>query len=141
MSSAHVETDILRRYALDHVSNTDASDIESHLIECTSCRSSLTRLASQANWLRTERRSEPRARLSGTVRIRVLDLNLPGGRSVSTRAVESSKRGIRVDSPSPIDKGAMVRLRVQDWIVFGEVVWCNPTGDRFHVGIKLLDVF
>ena len=141
MSFAHVETDKMRCFALDQLSTGDGSAVETHLMECASCRNTLAALASDGNWPGKERRRDPRVQSSGTVRLRVLDPIPSDGPRTSVQLVDGSKWGIRVDSPRAIKTGAVIQLRVHQQTVFGEVMWCNPAGDGFHIGLQLLDVF
>ena len=51
-----------------------------------------------------------------------------------------SKGGMCVRTPKPIERGAQVKVQRGSTIACGEVRYCVPVGDMFHVGIRLLEV-
>ena len=55
----------------------------------------------------------------------------------SARTRNLSGRGLVLDMPHPPPIGAALKIQVADTILLGEVVYCQPQGDSYKVGVEL----
>lgn len=72
-----------------------------------------------------------------------VEVVLEQGRADDTRLNNISHGGLSFDSPTPIDSGAVIRLRIAlDKLAFearGQVVWCHKRPDHYVIGLEFLD--
>lgn len=91
--------------------------------------------ASIVTW--TERRSEPRY---ATCEWAVVTSPCSEGKDSRVEILDVSKRGIRIACGWRISVGTRVRLRLKSLFVDGDVRYCATRGDRFHLGLCVIDV-
>jgi hypothetical protein len=85
-----------------------------------------------------ERRNDGRASLSAPLSLRVLN---DSGRLIEGQLVNVSTRGMKLQIPEALEPGVMVQIRLGSKIIMAEVRYCSAHGQRFHVGVKIQDVF
>src|SRR5579862_7569711 len=86
-------------------------------------------------WGGDERRSEARVAEDSPARVKVLDPMVSLGPSFQGRVVDTSCKGLKICAPRSILQGSVVQVRYRDRIVLGQVKYCLPAGDEFHVGV------
>jgi hypothetical protein len=133
----HSSSEDLKRYALGQVPSNEASAIETHLLECPTCRKAFAALALGPRGAMGERRSEVRLTLNSPARIKALDPLTSLGPSTTGEVLDSSDTGLKLKVPRAFFSGAVVQIRFQDQIVLGTVRYCIPSGDEFHIGVHL----
>jgi hypothetical protein len=78
-------------------------------------------------------------RLSTEFDIVVTDLSCES-RSGAGQVCDISKSGICATLPVDLAPGSAVRLEIADSTLFGHVVYSNPDGPRFRVGMEVVRV-
>jgi hypothetical protein len=135
-------------YVRDQLTAEETKDIESHLSECKECARRLTdTLGFLGNFSKlkpqearaSERRREPRFSTEGSAKIQSLNPFSPNYSTVSI--VDVSKGGLRLESNDRLGIGTLIRVRLNNTIIFGDVRFCNPSGEKFHAGVQIQDVF
>jgi hypothetical protein len=88
--------------------------------------------------LQPERRREPRYPTNDLAEVTILaERSLP----VSGQVEDVSRSGIRISLTSSLRLGTLVQITFRrPAVIIGEVRYCRRAGDRFQVGIKIVDV-
>lgn len=55
---------------------------------------------------------------------------------LAARVVDVSAGGMKLSVLEFLNPGSMVQIRLKDTIILGEVRYCVPTKDGFHVGVR-----
>jgi hypothetical protein len=144
----HASDDQLQWYVCDRLTVAQTKDLETHLLQCNEC---VRRLTDTIGFFRDfsmqkpqdasagERRHEPRFSTKGSAKIQSLNPFSPNWSTVSL--VDVSKGGLRLESNERLGVGTLIRVRLNSTIIFGDVRHCNPSGQKFDVGIQVQDVF
>jgi hypothetical protein len=144
----HASEDQLQWYVCDRLTVEETKDLESHLSECNECA---RRLTDTIGFFRNlskpkpqdasagERRRARRFSTGCSAEIQILNPFRPNCSTVSI--VDVSKGGLRLESNESLGAGTLIRVRLNNTIIFGDVRYCNPSGEKFHVGIQIQDVF
>lgn len=69
----------------------------------------------------------------------VVDLSTPEV-STSGPVADISESGIGVELPLPFAPGAIVRINIDDCVLFGFVAHSTPEGNTFRTGIEVVEV-
>jgi hypothetical protein len=86
-----------------------------------------------------ERRRETRYATYDPVEICILDA---GGPRLAGTILDVSRSGVRIETATPIVKGARVEILLPDRaIIFGETRYCRRNSDFYHVGVAIEDVY
>jgi len=141
----HVHAEDIELYARRRLSEPERREIEGHLADCPVCRTkvaaavefsqALSRLQQEV----AEMRAAHRIPTDDPATLQILNPMSPDHWDVRIRDV--SKGGMCVRTPKPIHRGAQVKVQRGDIIACGEVRYCIPVGEMFHVGIRVLEVF
>jgi len=144
----HGSDDQLQSYVCDRLTAGETKDLESHLSECEECTRRLTDTIGFFRNVSTpkpqdasagERRREPRFSTEGSATIQSLN---PFSLNFSAVSIlDVSKGGLRLESKERLGFGTLIRVRLNSAIIFGDVRYCNPSGEKFDVGIQIQDVF
>jgi hypothetical protein len=82
----------------------------------------------------SERRQEPRYPIRDPVEIE----NAPGGRRLPGFVLDVSRSGLQLELSSPIGKGAKIKITFPaQFIVFGDVRYCQRAGTVFHADVLI----
>jgi hypothetical protein len=54
--------------------------------------------------------------------------------------LDVSRSGLRVALSQRFDRGAQIKVKLHDNIIFGEVRYCRSVSGAFHVGIRIKDL-
>jgi len=133
-SALHSSVEDLKRYALGQLPSSEATAIETHLLECPTCRKTFAGLAFGPT---VERRTEVRVAVNSPARIKGLDPLTSIGPSTTGQVLDASENGLKLKVARAFFPGAVVQVRFQDRIVLGTVRYCVPSGDEFHIGVQL----
>lgn len=144
----HASDDQLQSFVCDRLTPEQTKDIETHVSECIEC---VRRLTDTIGFFRNsskqkpqdasakERRREPRFSTEGSAKIQSLSPFNPNWSTVSLADV--SKGGLRLESDETLGVGTHIHVRLNNAIIFGDVRYCKPAGEKFHAGIEIQDVF
>jgi hypothetical protein len=55
--------------------------------------------------------------------------------------IDVSKGGLKLALDETINVGAHIRVRLEDTFILGDVRYCNRSGEKFYVGVRIQDVF
>jgi hypothetical protein len=140
----HVLAEDVDAYARKRDSESQRRTVEAHLATCESCRSKVAAAVEFSRALTYLRRESDEMRESHRIptdepaSLQVLTPLSPDHWDVRIRDI--SKGGMCVRTPKAIERGAQVKVQRGAIITCGEVRYCIPVGEMFHVGIRLLDV-
>jgi hypothetical protein len=140
----HIHAEDIELYARRRVSESKRLEVEAHLADCPSCKAKVAAAVAFSNALvhlqreAADMRAAHRIPTDDPATIQVLNPMSPEHWEVRIRDV--SKGGLCVRTPKPIDRGAQVKVQRGALIAYGEVRYCVPVGEMFHVGIKFQDV-
>jgi predicted anti-sigma-YlaC factor YlaD len=140
----HVHAEDIDLYARRRLSESQRHEIETHLAGCPACRSKVTAAIEFSQALArlrqetAEMRAAHRIPTDDPATIQILSPMSPDRWDVRIRDV--SKGGLCVRTRKAIDRGAQVKIQRGGTIACGEVRYCVPVGEMFHVGIRLLEV-
>jgi hypothetical protein len=81
-----------------------------------------------------ERRREPRFGVNQKVSIAILGKS---DRTTDASVTNASGGGLGLLTDAPIDLGSAVKVRTEDSLLLGEVVFCRKAGDRYEIGLQL----
>jgi hypothetical protein len=85
----------------------------------------------------TERRSETRYPTQYPAELELL----PGpAEPIYGTVLDVSRSGLRVSLPRRVDRGARVKVKLRDNVIFGDVRYCRAVSGAFHVGIRIQDL-
>jgi hypothetical protein len=133
----HAKVEDLKQFTLGQLGSSEAATIETHLLECRSCRKALAELTTGPSRPATERRCEIRVETESPARIKALDPLTSIGPSSNGLVLNTSSKGLKLKAPRAFFPGAVVQIRFQDRSVLGKVKYCNPSGDEFDIGVEL----
>ena len=133
----HVRDENLERYVLGRLSPSRFSTVRSHISKCRTCEDRLRKTVEGVGQAK-ERRREVRSRVDAPATRQKLDPGSPDRSDI--RVLDVSKSGLRLGVPELIEPGTMVQIRLKNTVALGEVRYCCPVGDRFHVGVQFTNV-
>jgi len=149
MSLTHVGDEALELYLLGRLPTDEVSSIESHLTDCTSCKTRLSATAGFAfrllksskrqlgGYEGTERRREHRIPTDEPAKMQTFS---PFSvEKILIMITDASRNGLRVRSPHFAERGTIVQVVFQRGIIFGEVRYCVAAGTEFDAGIQIQD--
>jgi len=144
---AHVSQKDLEAYLTRLVPTENDSLTELHLTICKSCVARLTHwtdfsatlhaLSTRGGETHDEKRRDPRFPTNGSGVLQLLNPFSIGQLQVHISDV--SKNGMRLNVAVRLNRDSIVKVKINDLIVFGEARYCNITSDGFAVGIQLFD--
>jgi anti-sigma factor ChrR (cupin superfamily) len=140
----HVHAEDIELYARGGISESERLAVEAHLADCPACKARVAAAVEFAHALAhlrretAEMRSEHRIPTDDPATLEVLKPMSPDIWEVRIRDV--SKSGMCVRTPKQIIRGAQVKIQRGAVTVCGEVRYCVPVGEMYHVGIRLLEV-
>jgi len=83
-----------------------------------------------------ERRSETRFPADDSAIVTILQgVSHP---RLECRILNTSKDGLHLRLPVPIEPGALIQVRQKGAITMAEVRYCIPAGSGFHIGARIL---
>jgi hypothetical protein len=143
-TSEHVYEQDFELYLTGLIPNGKASVIEAHLGECESCvvklsnaDDSLSKRARPSSTQLKEERRDPRFATDGPG---VLQIVSPfSAECLDVRVVDVSKNGLRLHIEVVVLPGSLVKVRMKDYIGFGESRYCVRSDKGFFVGVQLHD--
>ncbi len=143
-TSEHVYEQDFELYLTGRIPNGKASVIEAHLGECESCvvklsnaDDSLSKRAGSSSTQFKEARRDPRFATDGPG---VLQIVSPfSAECLDIRVVDVSKNGLRLHVDVSVLPGSLVKVRMKDYIGFGESRYCVRSDKGFFVGVQLHD--
>ncbi len=84
-----------------------------------------------------ERRSETRYPTQYPAELELL----PGpAEPIYGTVLDVSRSGLRVSLPRRVDRGAQVKVKLRDNLIFGDVRYCRAVSGAFHAGIHIQDL-
>jgi hypothetical protein len=144
VSEKHVHAEDIDAYARRRDSESKRLEIEAHLANCPSCSAKVaaaiefSRSLSYMQREAADMRASHRTPTDDPATLQVLIPHSLDPWKVRIRDV--SRGGMCVRTPKAIDRGSRVKVKRGANISFGEVRYCVPVGDMFHVGLRLLEV-
>jgi anti-sigma factor RsiW len=143
----HAHDDDLHRYVLGRLSAEEVDLLERHLLDCVECKDRLGATAQLVAKIlslsrddpATNRRTEPRFRVSDPVFLRCLAPALPDRWPV--RIVDISKNGLGLLVPTQLSPGSVVQVQSGTTFALGEIRHSRQISKHeFHIGISLQDI-
>lgn len=143
--TAHVHEDDLELYVRGRLEPRHTSLLESHLLECQSCRQRLSesiglKMPLQTSGVAKQKEKYERSELrfgTGDEAI-VQELNPLSLERHKVRIVDISRTGLGILAPKPSLPGTVVQIRIKDTTEVGEVRHCSPSGDGgYRIGLRL----
>jgi hypothetical protein len=145
--SAHLQDDDLRCYLLGRLPGDRVAAIDAHLKNCKECGGRLVEAvrflsqlaqsdtpAARASW---EQRGAPRFLTRDTVGVQ--PLNPFSSESVQASLENVSRGGMRLRTATMLAAGTLIKLHLRSAIMFGEVRYCETSGNNFFIGIQFSD--
>jgi len=140
----HLHDQDFERYLSGLVPDIKAAVMEAHLGECKPC---VTKLSNADGSLSKkervsvrqtiEERRDPRFATNGRG---VLQIVSPySAECLDVRVVDVSKNGLRVHMDASVMPGSLVKVKMKDYIGFGESRYCVAADKGFFVGVHLHD--
>jgi hypothetical protein len=83
-----------------------------------------------------ERRSETRLPIDDPAIVTILQV--ASHPHLECRILETSKSGLRLGLPVPLEPGVLIQIRQKATITMAEVRYCIPAGGGFHIGARIL---
>ena len=83
-----------------------------------------------------ERRSETRFPADDSATVTILHGALHP--HIEGHIVNTSKNGLHLTLPVPLEPGALIQVRLKDSITMAEVRYSVPADNGFHIGAKIL---
>src|SRR6266478_2902826 len=147
--TVHIHDDDLEMYARGRLEPEHTSAIESHLLECHTCREKLSQcIGSQLKLHPTGKtkaeekyeRSEPRFVTGDDASFQELSpLSLDRQK---VKIVDISKNGIGILAPKAVMPGTIVQVRIKSNVELGETRYCSAQGDKgYRIGLRLHNAF
>ena len=59
----------------------------------------------------------------------------------NVHVLDGSKGGMKLSVSEALQPGTVVQIRLKDTFTLAEVRYCVKVGTKFHVGVRLQDVF
>lgn len=144
---AHASDEHLQLYIFEGLPPREHATIARHLDSCASCQGRLVdsmrvpgRLAAIAG-LQDKARPAYRPR-SGTLLDTPATVNVLAPASsgrISARIMEMVSDGVRLRVTEFVAPGAVVRIKISDGLIFGEVLHCQPVGAAFRAFVQVRD--
>jgi anti-sigma factor RsiW len=146
--SVHIHDDDLQRYLLGRLPAERISAIDSHLTDCNGCGGRLveavrflSRLAKanvyQSGSRHREKRRSPR--FSAHEPISVQSINPFSSDSVEASLENVSRGGMQLRTATLLGAGTLIKLHLRSAVMFGEVRYCEGSGNDFFIGIQFSD--
>jgi hypothetical protein len=145
--TAHLPDDDLRFYLLGRLPGDRVAAIDSHLKHCMECSGRLVeavRFISQlaqpdtpAALASRERRGATRFSTHDTIGVQ--PLNPFSSESVQASLENVSRGGMRLRTATMLGTGTLIKLHLRSAIMFGEVRYCESSGNSFFIGIHFSD--
>jgi hypothetical protein len=146
--TAHLQDDDLRFYLLGLLPGDRVAAIDSHLKDCKECGggrlveavrfiSQLAQPDTPAAFASQERRGA--ARFSTHDTIGVQSLNPFSSESVQASLENVSRGGMRLRTATMLGTGTLIKLHLRSAVMFGEVRYCESSGNNFFIGIHFSD--
>jgi hypothetical protein len=147
MSLTHVGDEELECYLLGSLPTDEVSAIESHLIDCTSCKAKLSATAGFAfrllklssrqigSYEGNERSREHRIPTDDPAKMQTFNPFSP--EKIPIKVTDVSRNGLKVHSPQFAEQGTIVQVVFKGAIIFGEVRYCVAAGAEFDAGIQI----
>jgi PilZ domain len=86
-----------------------------------------------------DKRRESRYPTNDAVEVNILE---SGGELVAGTVLDVSGRGLRIKLTAPVGNGLRLEIILRDRaIIFGETRYCRGSGDSYHVGVVIEDVY
>ena len=143
----HLQDDDLRFYLLGRLPGDRVAAIDSHLRDCKECGGRLVeavRFVSQlaqsdtpAAFANQERRGATRFVTQDTIGVQ--PLNPFSSKSVQASLENVSRGGMRLRTATRLGTGTLIKLHLQSAIMFGEVRYCESSGNNFFIGVQFSD--
>jgi hypothetical protein len=140
----HVNAEDVELYARRRLSGAERKSIDDHIAGCPPCRSKVAAAIEYSQALShmqreaAEMRDSHRVPTDDPATIQVLNPRFPEPWDVRIRNVSTG--GMCVRTPRPIDRGTQVKVRRGNQIASGEIRYCVPVGEVYHVGILVSEV-
>jgi predicted anti-sigma-YlaC factor YlaD len=142
----HIREDDLELYAIGTLEESKLPGLKAHLKTCDLCRDRLLEAAVFAE--RLARTANPRQPLERRCEVRLPTNDAASVRSLrpetgprhEARILDVSKSGMRIELSVQVDPGVEIQVQLKDAIAFAEVRYCRPVGDKFHAGVKVIEV-
>jgi len=149
LSAVHVSEDDVQLYVRGHLELGHISALESHLLECQTCRELLSqglglelRLHALGRTKAAEKykRSEPRFNTGDDAILQELSpLSLDRHK---VKIVNVSRNGLGILAPKSSWPGTLAQVRIKNNVELGEVRHCSPLGDNgYRLGLLLYTRF
>ena len=145
--SVHLQDDDLRFYLLGRLPRDRVAAIDSHLEDCKECGgrlveavrfvSQLTESDTPAPLASRERRGATRFLTQDTIGVQAL--NPFSSESVQASLENVSRGGMRLRTATMLGTGTLIKLHLRSAIMFGEVRYCEGSGNNFFIGIQFSD--
>jgi anti-sigma factor RsiW len=143
----HLQDDDLRFYLLGRLPGDRVAAIDSHLQDCKECGgrlveavrfvSQLARSDTTAAVVSREQRGAPRFVTQDTVGVQ--PLNPFSSESVQASLENVSRGGMRLRTATMLGTGTLIKLHLRSAIMFGEVRYCESSGNNFFIGVQFSD--
>ena len=144
-SQTHAHQDDLELYARGQLEPGHTSAVESHLLECQTCRERLSQYIGMQLKLHPSRKSESKdqdqrseLRFSTGDEAIFQELNPLSLDRQEVKIVDVSRNGLGIVAPKPVLPGTIVQVRIKSNVELGEVRHCSGSGDNgYRIGLKL----
>ena len=148
-STVHTYDDDLEMYVRGRLETEHSSAVESHLLECQTCRERLSQCIGMQLVLHPtgktksegkDERSEPRFSTGDEAIFQELcPLSLDRQK---VQIVDISKNGLGIIAPKPVMVGTIAQVRIRDTVELGEARHCSALGDQgYRIGLRLHNEF
>jgi hypothetical protein len=145
----HVHDDDLELYVRGRLEPQRVSTLDSHLVDCQTCRARLAHslglqlvlhpLGKSAS-IEKGRRSEPRFEVGDDAIVQQLSPLSLDRREV--KIVDVSRNGLGILAPEAVMPGTIVQVRININVELGEVRYCLDRGGQgYRIGLRLGDQF
>jgi hypothetical protein len=141
----HIPGEDVDLYARGRISLSERHEMEAHLEVCADCRAKVaaavefSRALTQLQRDSAEMREAHRVPTDDPATLQLLSPVLSDEWDVRIR--DTSKGGMCVRTPKPLGRGTRVKVRRGTGHEVGEVRYCVPVGEMFHIGIRIEEVF
>lgn len=125
------------RRGRDSVPVTPLSECESSLISSSKSDCKLALDAKQATYDGGERRHDHRVVTNDPAVLQIVNPFFDECSDV--RIVDVSNNGLGFYTPTVVMPGSLLKLRMKDYLAFGEARYCRPAKEGFFVGVQLHD--
>jgi hypothetical protein len=141
----HAHEDDLELYARGRLEPQHTSVLESHLLECLTCRERLSQCIGSQFILHPSRKAKSREKYERSeVRFTtgddaiVQELSPLSMDHHRVQIVDISKNGLGIICPKSVLPGTIVQVRIKTQVELGEVRHCSPWTDKgYRIGLRL----